>query len=276
MYVDLMPELPEVESIVRDVRDRVSGRTVVRARLRRRDLYKRDSRPLTAVTGSEVTGVQRLGKAILFSLAPPETTLVVHLGMTGNLRHEIVPGPSDRGEHRHAVVHMDDGSRLVYTDPRRFGFFWIGPAAAAGERLGIGPDPFQLRARELRDRLENRTAPIKSLLLNQRLISGLGNIYAAEILFYAGIHPLTPGHLAGRRAGRLLQKARAVLRRAIGHGGTTIRDYRRADGTPGAFQRRLAVYGREGQPCVRCGTLVRRIVVNARGTHFCPRCQPLD
>jgi formamidopyrimidine-DNA glycosylase len=271
-----MPELPEVESIVRDLRESVSGRTIVRARLRRRDLYKKDSRPLADVAGSEFTGVRRLGKAILFTLAPPETTLVIHLGMTGNLRYEVVPVPPKRREHRHAVVDMDDGSRLVYTDPRRFGFFWIGPAVAASERLGIGPDPFQLGARELRMRLENRSAGIKSLLLNQRVISGLGNIYAAEILFYAGIHPLVPGHLAGRRAGRLIQQARAVLRRAIRYGGTTIRDYRRADGTPGAFQRRLAVYGREGRRCVRCATPIRRIVVNARSTYFCPRCQPLE
>jgi formamidopyrimidine-DNA glycosylase len=230
---------------------------------------------LSAVTGSELAGVRRLGKAILFSLEPKEAALVIHLGMTGNLRHEEVSAPRGRYKHRHAIVYLDDGSRIEYIDPRRFGFFWIGPAAAVGERLGIGPDPFQLRARDFRDRLENRTASIKSLLLNQRLISGLGNIYAAEILFYAGIHPLTPGHLAGERAGKLLQHARAVLRRAIRHGGTTIRDYRRANGAPGAFQRRLAVYGREGQSCLRCGTLIQRIAINARGTCFCPRCQPL-
>jgi formamidopyrimidine-DNA glycosylase len=231
---------------------------------------------LPTIVGSTIADVRRLGKAIVFPLGPAETALVVHLGMTGNLRHAADSATGSRDKHRHAVVHMDDGSRLVYTDPRRFGFFWVGPAAGIGERFGIGPDPFQLRARELQSRLKNRTAPIKSLLLNQRLISGLGNIYADEILFYAGVHPLTPGGQAGRQAGRLLQQARAVLRRAIRHGGTTIRDYRRADGARGTFQRRLAVYGREGEACVRCCGGVRRIVVSARGTHFCPRCQTTD
>jgi formamidopyrimidine-DNA glycosylase len=269
-----VPELPEVENVVRGLAGPLGGRTVVRARLTSRDLYRSGSLPLSRLAGSKITSVERLGKAILLRTPPPDPVLAVHLGMTGNLLLEEGGGKPVRYKHKHAVIEFDDSRRLVYVDSRRFGFFWIGPGGGdLGDKLNIGPDPFQLGAAELRRRLERRTAPVKSLLLNQRLVSGLGNIYADEILFHAGVHPLTPGNAAAGSAGRLLRQARAVLRRAITQGGTTIRDYRKADGSMGGFQRRLAVYGRAGQPCVDCGRPVRRIVVGSRGTHFCPRCQ---
>jgi formamidopyrimidine-DNA glycosylase len=269
-----MPELPEVENVVRGLREPLSGRTIVSARLARRDLYRSGSRPLIRLAGSKIETVERLGKAILILLGPQkDRVLVVHLGMTGNLTVETGELHRDRRRHRHGVVAMDDGSRLVYTDPRRFGYLWVGPAVDLGARLNIGPDPFQLKPRELSARLERRNAPIKSLLLDQRLVSGLGNIYTDEILFFSGIHPLTPGGSAAGRAGELLVHSRTVLRRAIRHGGTTLRDYRRADGTPGAFQTRLSVYGREGEPCICCAAAIERIVVSARSTHFCPDCQ---
>jgi len=267
-----MPELPEVESIVRGLRDPLAGHTIVRARLSRRDLYRTGSRTLGSIAGSKIEKVDRFGKAIVFRLDPP-AALVVHLGMTGNLILAHSGGRPQRQKHRHAVIHTAGGTRLDYVDPRRFGYLWVGPADDLGTRLGIGPDPFELTAPMLRDILGNRTAPIKSLLLHQRLISGLGNIYADEVLFRVGIHPLTTGRLAAKSADGLLAAARAVLRRAIQHGGTTIRDYRRADGSTGAFQRRLTVYGRTGEPCHRCGTSIERIVLSARSTHFCPQCQ---
>jgi formamidopyrimidine-DNA glycosylase len=276
-----MPELPEVENVVRGLREPLTGRTVVGARLARRDLYRAGSRPLTRLAGSRITAVERLGKAILVRLSPPrDHVLAVHLGMTGTLAVEPGRGVMTQSDgdaksrrHRHGVVHLDDGARLVYRDPRRFGFLWVGPAADLSRLLNIGPDPFQLDARQLRARLENRTAPVKSLLLDQRLVSGLGNIYADEILFFSGVHPLTPGGEAAPAAATLLRKSREVLRRAIRHGGTTIRDYRGVDGSPGAFQTRLSVYGREGEPCIRCGAAIERIVIAARSAHYCPDCQ---
>jgi len=269
-----MPELPEVESVVRGLAGPLGGRTILRARLTSRDLYRRGSRPLAGVVGSKIISVERLGKAILFQIEAPGPVLVVHLGMTGSLLLERRDDARRRRKHRHATIDLDDGTRVVYVDPRRFGFFWIGPGGDDLEgELNIGPDPFQMTARELRRRLGRRKAPIKSLLLNQRLISGLGNIYADEILFYARIHPLTPGSATSARAGVLLRQTRRILRKAIARGGTTIRDYRRTDGSAGEFQRQLAVYGREGEPCIRCGTAVRRTVVASRGTHYCPSCQ---
>jgi formamidopyrimidine-DNA glycosylase len=267
-----MPELPEVETVVRGLVDPLSGRTVARARLSRRDLYRDGSLSLARLRGSTIVGVERIGKAILVRTAPPFPVLVIHLGMTGKL---ILAddGRAARCRHRHAVLTLDDGRRLEYVDPRRFGFLWVGEDVDLRRRLNIGPDPFQQSAPVLRRRLSGRRAPIKSLLLNQRVVSGIGNIYADEMLFRAGLHPLTPGGVAAHRAGDLLRAGRSVLRRAIHLGGTTLRDYRRADGSAGSFQRRLAVYGREGEPCVRCRSAIRRIVISARSSHFCPRCQ---
>lgn len=273
-----MPELPEVESVVRGLRGPLTGRSITRAWLKRRDVYRPGSDPLSRLAGSKITGVERLGKAILIRLAPPDRVLAVHLGMTGSLAVESggrdgPPIAEGRKKHRHGHIRLDDGSRLVYTDPRRFGFLWVGPPESLGRRLNIGPDPFQLDGEGLCARLSGRNAPVKTLLLDQRLVSGLGNIYTDETLFFAGVHPLTPGKRAAARAEALVREARAVLRAAIRHGGTTIRDYRKVDGTRGAFQRCLAVYGREGEPCNRCGAAVRRVVVSARSTHFCPVCQ---
>jgi formamidopyrimidine-DNA glycosylase len=267
-----MPELPEVETVARGLAGPLAGRTVERATLRRRDLYRGKSLSLRRLAGSKIAGVERIGKAILFRTAPPAPVLVVHLGMTGRLTLTDAAG-TGRPRHRHAVLTLDDGRRLEYVDPRRFGFLWVGACDDLGRQLNIGPDPFQLSARELERRLAGRRAPVKSLLLDQRLVSGIGNIYADELLFRAGVHPLTPGGAAAGRAGDLLREARRVLRRAIRHGGTTLRDYRRADGSTGAFQARLAVYGRQGAPCIRCGGAVCRIVIGARSAHFCPHCQ---
>jgi formamidopyrimidine-DNA glycosylase len=273
VYLISMPELPEAESIARGLSGRVTGLVILRARMARRDLYRTGSRPLASLAGSRITGVGRLGKAIVFRFDPPERVLAVHLGMTGNLVYEPADSRPERQSHRHAVLHLENGARIAYFDPRRFGFFWIGSPDAIEKRLNVGPDPFSMGTQEFCRRLRRRTAPIKSLLLNQRLMSGLGNIYADEVLFHAGIHPLTPGTCVVQSAGVLLAQARAVLKRAIRHRGTTIRDFRDADGRRGGFQRRLAVYGREGEDCVRCGRPIEKTVVAARSTYFCRICQ---
>jgi len=291
-----VPELPEVETIARALEAVLPGRVIARAVLSAPDLYRRGSRRLSWLSGGRIRSVGRFGKAILFRIdaprAPHERALVVHLGMTGKflfrgagaapllLRGDGVSSGQDDASvregarrHRHGRFVFEDGVELDYIDPRRFGYFYAGSPDGLADTLNIGPDPFDMRPAMLARALDGRTAPIKALLLDQRLISGLGNIYVDELLFDTKIHPLTPGGRTAARAGDLLAAARRVLRRALRAGGTTFRDYRRPDGSTGSYQRRLSAYGREGEPCVRCGAAIVRIVVGGRGTHLCPRCQ---
>ena len=273
-----MPELPEVETIARGLDGELRGRTVVKVTLKKKDLYRRGSRKVKILAGLTIKSVERFGKAILFRFEDldriPGAVLVIHLGMTGGLvvtaNGRGVPAPS---KHLHARFEFNGGKELIYHDPRRFGFFYVGGQAGLAEELNIGPDPFQIKPKALGEVLKSRTAPVKNLLLNQKLVSGLGNIYVDESLFRAGVHPLTPGGRLEDRAVELLRHMRAVLGLAIRHGGTTFRDYRRHDGTRGAHQRRLMVYGRAGEPCRRCGGTIERIVLAGRSTHFCPNCQ---
>jgi formamidopyrimidine-DNA glycosylase len=275
-----MPELPEVETIARRLQGALPGRTIAHARLGAADLYRRGSRRLPSLDGGRIRAVERLGKAILFRIdapaAPTERALVVHLGMTGRFDFlDGTPGESARRavKHRHGRVVFEDGSELHYIDPRRFGYLFVGGTEGLPEALNIGPDPFQTRPRALSRILEGRSASIKALLLDQRLISGLGNIYVDELLFLSRVHPATPGAAVAADAGLILNASRRVLRRALRWGGTTLRDYRRPDGSSGRFQLRLRVYGREGEPCPRCRGRIEKMVVAGRGTHVCPSCQ---
>ncbi len=275
VYSSAMPELPEVETVVRELRAVLPGRVIARASLTARDLYRAGSRNVSALVGARVLDVQRRGKAIVVRCGPGDIRLVVHLGMTGQLLWgEAAPARGGAGHtHLHARWSFQDGSRLVYIDPRRFGFIFVGDAARTNESLRIGPDPFEIGAEDLARALRGRRAPIKSLLLDQRIISGLGNIYVDESLHAARVHPLTTGDRAAAGAAGILGAARRILDRAIRSRGTTLRDYRRPDGSRGEFQQRLAVYGREGEPCPECGRAIARIEVAQRGTHFCPGCQ---
>jgi len=277
-----MPELPEVETVVRLIAPRIAGRTITRAVLRPRSLYRTGSLPVAALAGGRVERVERLGKAIVVRMSGTRRgadVLVFHLGMTGRLVDRTVAkdarsaGAVRAPRHRHGRFVFDDGNELWYVDPRRFGYVFVGPAEALRARLHIGPDPFEVTPRELAARLGGRRSPIKALLLDQRIVSGIGNIYPDEILHRAKIHPARAGDSVADRAADLLRAARAVLTRAIRHRGTTLRDYRTPDGRSGGFQDLLRVYGREGQRCPRCGAGVRRIVLAGRGTHFCARCQ---
>jgi formamidopyrimidine-DNA glycosylase len=273
-----VPELPEVETVVRELRGHLPGRHIVRASLTAPDLYRRGSAKVSALGGARVESVTRRGKAIVIVLqaeAGRADRLVVHLGMTGRLEWNERASQAKRAApaHLHARWQFADGSELRYFDPRRFGFVFVGSAAAVEETLRIGPDPFELDADALAKRLAGRRAPVKALLLDQHIVSGLGNIYVDEALHLAKVHPLKSGDRAAKHAREILAAARETLERAIDARGTTLRDYRRTDGTTGEFQIKLSVYGREGQKCRRCGTVIRRIVVGQRGTHFCPRCQ---
>lgn len=269
-----MPELPEVETVVRELREHLPGRDIVRASLTAPDLYRRGSAKVSSLSGAHVESINRRGKAIVVSLrarAGKPDRLVVHLGMTGQLRTSHAKRAKQK--HLHARIRFTDGSELHYVDPRRFGYIFVGTAAAVDETLRMGPDPFELDSAALAALLAGRKAPVKSLLLDQHLVSGLGNIYVDEALHLAHIHPLLSGDRASKHSASILQAAQGTLSRAIDARGTTIRDYRRTDGATGEFQIKLNVYGRDGEKCRTCGSVIRRIVVSQRGTHFCPRCQ---
>jgi formamidopyrimidine-DNA glycosylase len=260
-----MPELPEVETVVRSVAAHLTGRRIVSTRFTSRFVTPGNRAKLTQrLAGRRIESVTRRGKFILIAL--DQGTLTVHLGMTGKL---LVEG--EAGEHTHGVFHLDDGL-LLYHDPRQFGRIeWSpGPPPRVAR---LGPEPLEISFDEFRRRLR-RKARIKALLLNQTFLAGLGNIYADESLFAAGIHPLAiADRLSTARAEKLYQAIRAILRHAIQLGGSSISDYVNAQGERGWFQMEHRVYGREGEPCANCGRPIRKILVAQRGTHYCPHCQ---
>lgn len=257
-----MPELPEVETVVRSLAPILTDRVIISVEV----TSPRVSRgPVAQACGRRILRVRRYGKYILIEL---ETgMLTVHLGMTGRLLWNAAPGP-----HTHARIQLDSGA-VLFDDPRQFGRIeWS--RKTPGRLSRLGPEPLEVPFDEFRERLLSRRGRVKSLLLNQQFLRGLGNIYADESLFRARIHPLSiAAQLSTRRARRLYDAIREVLAEAISKRGTSISDYVDAAGEQGAFQDYLRVYGRKGEPCLRCGAKVRRIVVAQRGTYFCPRCQ---
>ena len=267
-----MPELPEVETTRRSLSD-VVGARIVAVTVRERRLR----RPVAAdfadqLRGRRITAIDRLGKYLLFVLDDGRI-LLVHLGMSGSLCLTATTTLPIR--HDHVAIAFDSGRQLVFNDPRRFGLMRVGRRDELDELHAVGPDPLA-SAPTLDDwrALTRRRAPIKSLLMDQRLLGGVGNIYANEALFAAGVRPrrraasLTRAELA-----RLAEALRAVLERAVALGGSSISDYRDGNGNPGYFQIHHAVYDRDGQPCGRCGTPIKRIVLGGRSTFYCPRCQ---
>jgi formamidopyrimidine-DNA glycosylase len=271
-----MPELPEVETIVRGLAPRLSGRRIVAVWGSRLPL--RLARPvalqrLRAVcVDHRLESVGRRGKYILLGTGGG-AGVSVHLGMSGRLR--VQPAGETRPPHTHVVFTLDGGEELRFIDPRRFGS--VTPArelAALPELALLGPDPLsELDADELARRLHGVRAPIKAFLLDQRRVAGLGNIYVSEALHRAGIHPGVRAGTVQRRAGALLEGIRGALESGLANRGTTLRDYVDASGDEGENQNALLVYGRERLPCPRCGTPIRRRVDSARSTFFCPACQ---
>ena len=261
-----MPELPEVETVVRSIAPHVAGQRIVRAELSSR-LVTRGGLKRTAerLKGRVIKAVRRRGKQIFMEL--DHGVLYVHLGMTGRLLWNGAPGKYTR-----ATLQLEGGT-LTYDDVRQFGrveFFTTVPKIL--ER--VGPDALSISFEEFESRLQQRSGRIKSVLLNQAFVAGIGNIYADEALFGARIHPrASASRLSKRRAQELYKNVLEVLELAIQHRGSSISDYVDAAGEPGEYQRRHAVYGRTGQPCPRCGASIRRIVIAQRGTHYCPRCQ---
>jgi formamidopyrimidine-DNA glycosylase len=229
--------------------------------------------------GARILGISRRSKYLLFRMLAPAGpgTLLVHLGMTGSLRFYRDAPPLKR--HDHVDIVIDDGSRLRYHDPRRFGsILWL-PGAAPDHPLldDLGPEPFDpaFDAQYLHLRTRGRRAPIKVTLMDSRVVVGVGNIYAAESLFRAGVRPTTPaGRVSRARLAVLVDAVREVLTEAIDKGGSTLRNYVDASGEPGQFQLDYRVYGREGQPCRVCGAAIRNRRLGQRASCFCPICQP--
>jgi formamidopyrimidine-DNA glycosylase len=262
-----VPELPEVETVTRSIAPLV-GRRIVSAEFRcLRVLRGGDPDDMSArVSGKKIAGVKRYGKFILVSLQGGGY-LVIHLGMTGRL---LLGGPT--GKHTHAVLTLDRGV-LLYDDSRQFGCLQYSqefPARVAK----LGPEPLEVPFSEFAAALRRRKTRIKALLLNQAFLRGIGNIYADEALFRAGIHPLAlASRIRSDRARRLYEAITAVLTEAIAAGGSSISDYVDAQGRKGFFQFSHRVYQRTGEPCVTCGTKIRRLLVAQRSSHFCPKCQ---
>lgn len=274
-----MPELPEVETVVRGLRLRVLGRRILRLTIRQPLVVRGSLRGFRrALVGARVTGVGRRGKYILLALGTsrngaPSTSWIVHLGMTGQFY--VCRPAAPQLKHTHVIAWLSSGEQLRYRDPRRFGKMLVlrEPDLASYFRP-LGPEPLQISLACFRALLAGRRAPVKNLLLNQNRLRGLGNIYANEALFLAGIHPAAPaGGLALKQVKALHRAMRQVLREAIAGQGTTVADYRTADGTPGGYQNSLRVYDREGEPCPRCGAAIERLVLTGRSAHFCPQCQ---
>jgi formamidopyrimidine-DNA glycosylase len=258
-----VPELPEVETVVRSLAPHLTGRRILSATFSSKFVTPGNRRKLAArLAGRSIQSVKRRGKFILITL--DQGILAVHLGMTGKLLLE-----GAESEHTHGVFTLDEGV-LLYDDPRQFGRIEWSPARVNK----LGPEPLEIGLEEFVRRLRGRKTKVKPLLLNQAFLAGMGNIYVDEALFLAGIHPLaTASRLSAARAARLYQTMREVLTLAIEHRGSSISDYVDAEGQRGNFQLLHRAYGREGEPCVDCGAAIKKIVVGQRGTHFCPKCQ---
>ncbi|HEX6441853.1 MAG TPA: bifunctional DNA-formamidopyrimidine glycosylase/DNA-(apurinic or apyrimidinic site) lyase [Stellaceae bacterium] len=274
-----MPELPEVETVRRGLAQRITGRRIVRAELRRPDL-RWPFPPMLAerLDGARIGTLARRGKYILIEL--DETgTLLLHLGMSGRITAGAADTPPEK--HDHVVLGLDDGTVIRFNDPRRFGtldYLERGKEAAHPLLAGLGAEPLDpgFDGAYLERALAGKMSPIKAALLDQRIVAGLGNIYVCEALYRAGLSPRRlAGTVVGLRAARLAAAIRNVLTEAIEAGGSSLRDYVQANGELGYFQHRWAVYGHEGEPCpgCTCAEGVRRIVQSGRSTFFCAKKQ---
>lgn len=274
-----MPELPEAETIVRGLRATVVGRTIRRAEVLKPDVLREPKRSFSPkVRDRTIERIERRAKNVVLRLDGARV-IAVNLGMTGKLLpFEEPPRGSARPTHPAVRFRFDDGGVLVFDDTRRFGTVECLNDEAWAERSGaMGPEPLasSYTAADLHEASSRSRAPIRSWLLDQKKIAGVGNIYAAEALYLAGIHPLREARSLDLGEARALHgSVRKVLSEAIDAGGTTIRDYRTAEGAEGAFARQLHVYGRDGEPCHRCDTQVERTVLSNRSAFFCPTCQP--
>jgi formamidopyrimidine-DNA glycosylase len=282
-----MPELPEVETVRRGLEPVMAGQVIAHAETRRPDLrWPLPQRMAERLTGQRVERLRRRSKYLLADLSSGET-LLVHLGMSGRLLisgavigqfHHDLPAPQ---KHDHVLIDMAGGNRVTFNDARRFGAMDLMATAGAESHpllAALGPEPLGNAFSEdyLAARLRGRNTPVKSALLDQQIVAGLGNIYVCEVLYRAGIAPdRRAGALTADQASALVPIIREVLAEAIEAGGSSLRDYRQADGELGYFQHSFRVYGREGEPCATpgCGGTIARMVQSGRSSFYCPACQ---
>lgn len=274
-----MPELPEVETVARGLRAVLPGRRILSVRLGKTDFIDDPAALEQSLPGCRVSAVRRHGKFLVLDLEPARAddsrpSLLIHLGMTGQL--VTCPAEAPVTPHTHVFLALDDGRELRYTDIRRFGRMCILAGGAHQSILGaLGLDPLEATEGEFSAKLRGRRARIKSLLLDQRVLRGMGNIYTDESLWRARIHPARLGATLKPAELRKLHRAvRGVLLEAIRLRGSSVSDYVDSEGQRGSFQLRHRVYQRDGKKCFRCRATIRRAIVAGRGTHFCPRCQP--
>ncbi len=274
-----MPELPEVETVVRGLRGSLVGRRIVGVRFGKTDFIEDPVALAEQLPGSRIARVERYGKFVTMALEPLSDTrapfhLIIHLGMTGQLMPRKPYEPV--AAHTHAFVELDDGFELRYTDIRRFGqILLVSEAGIGGFQENLGSDPLEISEQKFIGQIRARRARIKALLLDQSVLRGMGNIYSDESLWRARIHPARLGaNLKDAQLSALHRAIRQILSAAIKLRGSSISDYLDAEGRPGEYQSRHRVYGRKGKPCPRCRTAIRRIIVAGRSSYFCPRCQP--
>lgn len=278
-----MPELPEVETVARGLQRTLPGRRILTVALGKTDFIDNPAALEENLPGRIIEKIERYGKFMLLRLSAPQTasngeahpaSLLVHLGMTGNLAPNAAALP--REKHTHVIMLLDDGRELRYTDPRRFGRIAYLPEGSLAEELQpFGADPLEVGRDEFLQLLRSRRARIKALLLDQTVLRGVGNIYADESLWRAKIHPARlASSLTSKQALTLRRVLQEILHEAIALRGSSISDFLDAKGQPGEYQRRHRAYGREGKACYRCRTPIRRAIVAGRSSYFCPRCQP--
>jgi formamidopyrimidine-DNA glycosylase len=273
-----MPELPEVETIARGLDKRVRDDVIDAVWLgKHREPLKSSAREISAaLTGTRIAQVRRVGKHIVFDLEPEiaqngmaTRQWIVHLGMTGRML--VCPPEEETPKHTHAIASLASGRELRFVDPRRFGRLSV---TTKESFAGPGTEPLTINSDDFAKLFRGRKTPIKAALLNQKLLHGVGNIYADESLFRAGIRPKRQaGRLTRAELDRLHAALKEVLKEAIRLGGSSVSDYVDAEGREGFFQLQHRVYLRTGEPCLVCKTPIKRIVLGGRGTHYCPKCQ---
>ncbi len=271
-----MPELPEVETTRRGIEPHVTGARMTELIVRRYDLRLPVSENIMEIEGRKIRGVTRRSKYLLLEI-DDDSTLLIHLGMSGSLR--VVDPAEVWKKHDHVGITLGNGKQLRFHDPRRFGLLLrLMEADSMSHALlkNLGPEPLEGRftVEHLKSACARRSAAIKLVIMDAKVVVGVGNIYASEALFRAGIRPETPANkLSKPRLAKLVASIREVLSAAILEGGTTLRDFLNSDGKPGYFKQRLFVYDRKGEPCRVCGTAIRQAVLGQRATYWCPECQ---
>jgi formamidopyrimidine-DNA glycosylase len=276
-----MPELPEVETVARGMRAALPGRRILNVRLGKTDFIDDPSALELNLPGAKVLQIRRLGKNLLVDLQPAGDatakgiSLLIHLGMTGQIA--IISPDAPVHKHTHVFLALDDGREMRYTDPRRFGRMAVLSSAEQESVLGgLGLEPLEISEKEFRARIQARDSHIKALLLNQSVVRGMGNIYTDEALWRSKIHPRKLGSKLTDAEARTLHRAmQAILQEAIRLKGSSMSDYQGTDGERGTFQQRHKIYGRDGEKCFRCKSVIRHATVAGRSTHFCAECQPV-